>query len=65
LHLPKDRYFVDAKHVGQGDGLGNVRTGLANDVIVVAVVAAGERTLWEVQERCANDSLTAEKNWGG
>jgi predicted transposase YbfD/YdcC len=63
LHLPKDRYFEEDKHVLQGNGWGEAWTVLTNMALSISrLLRNGERTLKEVWERChANPVPTAKR----
>jgi predicted transposase YbfD/YdcC len=65
LHLQKDRYFGEDKHVLQGDALGKAWTVLTNMALSLAqLLRRGERTLKEVRERCCIDPLPAARKLG-
>ena len=63
LHLQKDRYFEEDKHVVKGNTWGQAWTVLTNIAVSLTnLLRQGERTLREVREKClANPQTTAEK----
>jgi len=62
LHLQKDRYFEEDKHVVKGNTWGQAWTILTNIAVSLTnLLRHGERTLREVRENChANPQATAE-----
>jgi hypothetical protein len=63
LHLQKDRYYEEDKHVLRRPGLGVIWTVLTNMAVSLTnLLRNGERTLKEVREKCrANPKKTAKK----
>jgi len=63
LHLQKDRYFEEDKHVVKGNTWGHAWTVLTNIAVSMTnLLRHGERTLREVREKClANPKATAKK----
>ena len=63
LHLQKDRYFEEDKHVVKASGWGQAWTVLTNSAVsLTRLLQHGERTLREVAERChENPTNTAQK----
>ena len=65
LHLQKDRYFEEDKHVLRRSGLGQTWTVLTNIALsLTRLLHNGERTLREVHEKCAADPRFPAKSLG-
>jgi predicted transposase YbfD/YdcC len=65
LHLQKDRYYDEDKHVLRLPGLGDVWTVLTSMALSLGqLLWEGERTLKEVRERCYIDPLPTARKLG-
>jgi predicted transposase YbfD/YdcC len=63
LHLQKDRFYEEDKHVVKANTWGHAWTILTNIAVsLTGLLRQGERTLKEVREKCrANPTNTAKK----
>ena len=63
LHLPKDRYYEEDKHVVKGNTWGQALTVLTNIAVsLTQLLRHGERTLYEVREKCHENPKNTAKN---
>ena len=65
LHLQKDRYYDEDKHVLRLPGVGDAWTILTSIALSLGqLLWEGERTLKEVRERCYIDPLPTARKLG-